>query len=748
MPYTSLDGTLISGILTGDFSLFVGAGFSNLSAGYPDVTTLIGDIAAGSEYPSDLAKATESRELGLCHQLKKERKQLLRDLKLAIKPTRGDEKEEEKRTKLRHLITHFPWQSIYTTNYDDLIETELESHPSKRIFAVIRENADLAKLSHGVLPVFKLHGCIGAFDRDEDIPVVITESDFFNGRHRKGRELMYSHLQTEVATKRFLFVGYGRTESTFQQIWVDVQDKLRQSLSGGQPVNSQRHFAISRSEDGPAKRDEFFKAFWDRHNVSVLYCDIHDFMDRLWSRTHQDFEIQEQRFFPQDERQFIRLGYFADVKPAKLRIKLVKDRSRWCRLAPLKLAFLLAESSMRPTDALKIVVALLSEHPFHSDDLRTLESQATAIQAFSNVVARAKTSVRDAKKAQRQIDVILRKMLTGDDVLATYKALAVIKASPSEALIRRVVETIAKEAKEPRLCDPYRSTKPLSRLIRQFLSAVLTTNSAFEFEQQRIDWICETLECSSNPLIQWELANLIGYQFGYDPPLEKRVEHEIRKRREEKYPFDGASLAWQLVELRVHKKSSFGALPATAAVSVAMPSESLLAQRMWLFGQALHDPSLNFVESLLCDGNFSPFSRLSLPALPVFVSPVSPLALQIKMFKMLLRAAEYHLLQPCVYAIWNSLATGKENKLSDEDDALDEILNLPKLDGFWKEPWNRFITVGLIRTMFGKLPTRMRTEHATWRTELLNKIEKNESERLVIRVAACESVESEMGYSL
>jgi len=97
------------------------------------------------------------------------------------------------------LLPKFRWKSIYSTNYDLLVETAYKNgKPLQDLSTFYKDlptiDKDLAKFPNPV-PLFKIHGTIDAL-YDRNAPLVITTSSYVNVKSfRKG---MFDRLINDV----------------------------------------------------------------------------------------------------------------------------------------------------------------------------------------------------------------------------------------------------------------------------------------------------------------------------------------------------------------------------------------------------------------------------------------------------------------------------------------------------------------------------------------------------------------------
>ena len=94
------------------------------------------------------------------------------------------------------LITDFKWKAIFTTNYDEAIETAFKENKSslQRVEKIISDNDSLQKVivNPEKLPLIKIHGCITRAN-DSRVPLVIASSDY--RRHLENRSSLYQYLK-------------------------------------------------------------------------------------------------------------------------------------------------------------------------------------------------------------------------------------------------------------------------------------------------------------------------------------------------------------------------------------------------------------------------------------------------------------------------------------------------------------------------------------------------------------------------
>ena len=126
--------------------------------------------------------------------------------------------EDVQLTKNHDLIASLPVTSIWTTNYDDLIERALEN-AAKRI-DVKRRAVDFGtsrRNSHVV--IYKMHG-----DRTAPNEAVLTKEDYES--YETSRSTFTIALKGDLLQKTFLFLGVGFNDPNIGHIFGRVKQLL------------------------------------------------------------------------------------------------------------------------------------------------------------------------------------------------------------------------------------------------------------------------------------------------------------------------------------------------------------------------------------------------------------------------------------------------------------------------------------------------------------------------------------------
>jgi len=182
----------------GNVVLFVGAGLS-IGAGLPNWGALIRPLAERIGYKGDdLLKAAQFYEN------RNGRHALISYLRDQLDTT-GIEPTEN-----HDLLAQLPINIVFTTNFDDLLERAYRK--AGRSVNLVVGAAELPFWDESKVNLVKSHGTC---DRPDSF--VITERDY-NTIYRSNA-MIVQQLNALLATKVFLFIGYGVSDPDFKQIY-------------------------------------------------------------------------------------------------------------------------------------------------------------------------------------------------------------------------------------------------------------------------------------------------------------------------------------------------------------------------------------------------------------------------------------------------------------------------------------------------------------------------------------------------
>jgi hypothetical protein len=230
----------------GDAALFTGAGISR-AAGYVDWKQLLKDIA--EDLGLDVDRESDLVALAQFHVNHRKGRDRINQLLI------DEFLEHVELTKTHHLIASLPVHTLWTTNYDDLLETAFVA-ANKRIdvkrrsddFSVTRRRTDVT--------IYKMHG-----DKTDPAQAVLTKEDYES--YNTKRELFTISLKGDLARQTFLFLGFSFADPNVLYILSRVKQLLEE--------NSRKHYCILR----PPKLGESKESAYDATRFSHWLADLH-----------------------------------------------------------------------------------------------------------------------------------------------------------------------------------------------------------------------------------------------------------------------------------------------------------------------------------------------------------------------------------------------------------------------------------------------------------------------------------------
>ncbi|MFP4023004.1 MAG: SIR2 family protein [Thiohalospira sp.] len=186
----------------GTATIFVGAGMSK-AAGFVDWKGLLRDLA--TELGLKIDEEPDLISVAQFHKNKNNNRNKI-DEKIVNEFTDADVETENHR-----IIARLPYNTIWTTNYDDLIE---DAHTSINKKVDVKSEVDdlFINRDNRSSILYKMHG-----DKDKPNKAVLLKEDY--ERYYYTHEPFISLLNSELITKSFLFVGFSFTDPNINYIF-------------------------------------------------------------------------------------------------------------------------------------------------------------------------------------------------------------------------------------------------------------------------------------------------------------------------------------------------------------------------------------------------------------------------------------------------------------------------------------------------------------------------------------------------
>ena len=257
-------------LASNDAALFVGAGISR-AAGFVDWKSLLREIA--DELGLDVDRESDLVALTQFHVNQRGTRARINQV-LIDELTKG-----AALTAIHEVMARLPVDTVWTTNYDQLIESSFEA--AGKTVDVKRTIPNLAQLRRGKdVTLYKMHGCV-----TQPEEAVLTKDDYEGYDHK--RSLFSDSLKGDLIEKTFLFLGFSFTDPNIEQILARVRTLLG--------ANQREHFCVMRRPPKPAglkgrqkadfeyelRKAEHQSADLRRFGIQTLWIDEHEHLEPL-----------------------------------------------------------------------------------------------------------------------------------------------------------------------------------------------------------------------------------------------------------------------------------------------------------------------------------------------------------------------------------------------------------------------------------------------------------------------------------
>ena len=164
----------------------------------------------------------------------------------------------------------YKWKSIYTTNYDDLLE---QSYQKKNVdFSLFESNYDFTLQNKpNSVCIFKLHGSIGKDIVDgSSARIIISDADY--DHTQTFREALYDRLKSDLHGSHLIIVGHSLADEHIKEI------ANRQAEIIGKAGGVGRITLLMYSPDTNRA------SIWERRGFQVVFGGIDDLFQALASK--------------------------------------------------------------------------------------------------------------------------------------------------------------------------------------------------------------------------------------------------------------------------------------------------------------------------------------------------------------------------------------------------------------------------------------------------------------------------------
>ena len=184
-------------------------------------------------------------------------------------------------------LVQLPWDCIYTTNYDLLVERAAKSPTiasAGDIQQIFSATTDISHLSEMDIPYYKLHGSVDHANSLEG-RLILTKEDY---RHYlRHRTKLFQRLKRDLLSRTLLFIGYSIADDNLREILDACRDELE--------VDSLPLSYAVRPGSTPLE-----ETFWrEKYNIQLLTMDGAEFLVAL----KDTWQLQHRAVLPLVERQ-------------------------------------------------------------------------------------------------------------------------------------------------------------------------------------------------------------------------------------------------------------------------------------------------------------------------------------------------------------------------------------------------------------------------------------------------------------
>ncbi len=170
------------------------------------------------------------------------------------------------------LMTKFKWPAIFTTNFDDLIETAYRiSDNNAQVCSIVSYPNKSPMTDPSKVFVYKLMGTIST---RIDNKMVLCRSDFMKMIPKRAEYL--AHLEDYVMDGTILFIGYSGTDRIVTDLIDEVKDKIG--------YNRLPWSFVLLKNPHLSEKDKYR---FERHKMIAVNCSFEDFFEKITQSTSQ-----------------------------------------------------------------------------------------------------------------------------------------------------------------------------------------------------------------------------------------------------------------------------------------------------------------------------------------------------------------------------------------------------------------------------------------------------------------------------
>lgn len=276
-----LPSILIEEISKGKGTLFLGAGASR-EADFPDSNTLAEYIAskAGNSFSSKLKGRGLDTVADYLYQESGYGKQWVRQkiIECFVKK-HGAVKRPP--SQAHGIMTKIKWRTIFTTNYDRLIEIAYDSTPDcvQRVLPIFTPDLQIHRHEVDVVRLIKLNGSVDEAARNSSHELVLSFADQQEARSRNTD--FYELLREEAINGPIVFVGFNFTHPGARNMGTSPEFLLLQEILREMGPAARWHYCVTPFD--PSSQDsELILRRLHANQIKVINATFEEFLDALF----------------------------------------------------------------------------------------------------------------------------------------------------------------------------------------------------------------------------------------------------------------------------------------------------------------------------------------------------------------------------------------------------------------------------------------------------------------------------------
>lgn len=180
------------------------------------------------------------------------------------------------------IMTKVRWRTLFTTNYDRLIEISYDSNPDcvQRLLPVYRPDPQTLRHEEDVVRLIKLNGSVDEAARSSSHKLVVTFADQQNAHSYNG--LFYSLLKEEAVNGPIVFVGFSFTHpGAYEKASSPEFFALLELLKEIGPA-ARWHYCVTPLDESSAD-SKLLKRKLQANQIEVINADFGQFMESLFN---------------------------------------------------------------------------------------------------------------------------------------------------------------------------------------------------------------------------------------------------------------------------------------------------------------------------------------------------------------------------------------------------------------------------------------------------------------------------------